>query len=124
MSPARVVEFYQQGSPRRASVQWAMPVAEVPAPEVAGGGALHLSEVSSLVAESLRDANLSAEQAAGLMGISASLFGRQLQNLDNQHVSLQRLYRLPDTFWRPFLKRLAMRRKLARVSERLVFEFE
>ena len=56
------------------------------------------------------------------MGISASLFSRQLQNADNQHLSLQRLLRLDDAFWRELWMLVAERRKLARIHRRVVFE--
>jgi hypothetical protein len=80
------------------------------------------SEVAELVTRALAAAAITPTQAALHMGISLSLFLRQLQNQDNQHVSLQRLFRLPDAFWRELLVLLAERRKLAQVQRRIVLE--
>jgi hypothetical protein len=82
-----------------------------------------LAGIAALVVAALEAAHLTQEAAAVLMGISASLFSRQLQNLDNQHLSLQRLDRLPDAFWLELMVLVVERRKLARVRRRaLVFD--
>lgn len=79
-------------------------------------------EVRTLIEDALDRAHLTKDQAARMMGITPSLLGRQLQNLDNQHVSMQRLWLLTDLFWRELLVGIVERRKLARVRRRLIFE--
>ena len=80
-------------------------------------------DVRSLVEGALDSAHLTKEAAArDYMRITPSLFGRQLVNEDNQHVSLQRLYLLPDSFWRELLINVAEKRGLARVVRDLVFK--
>jgi hypothetical protein len=79
-------------------------------------------EVRELVTLALDAAHITPLQAAAKMGISLSLFLRQLENHDNQHTSLQRLFRLPDGFWLELLVLLAERRKLAHVQRRIVIE--
>lgn len=83
---------------------------------------LSSAEVRELVTRALERAHITPTEAAKRMGISLSLFLRQLENLDNQHVSLQRLFRLPDEFWRELLVLLADRRQLAHVERRIVLE--
>ena len=56
-----------------------------------------------LVEKSLALALLDHEEAATKMGVSGSLLSRQIKNLDNQHLSLQRLWNLPDSFWVAFI---------------------
>lgn len=79
-------------------------------------------DVGELVTLALDAAHIAPAQAARCMGISLSLFLRQLQNADNAHLSMQRLYRLPDSFWRELWVLIAERRRLARVRRRVVFE--
>lgn len=81
-----------------------------------------LCEVREVIEEALDAAQLTKADAARRMGITPAQLGRQLQNLDNQHVSIQRLWRLTDKFWRELLVRVAERRKLARVRRRVVLE--
>lgn len=81
-------------------------------------------DVSELVRLALDAAHITPTTAAATMGVTLSLFLRQLQNLDNQHVSLQRLYRLPDPFWREFAMLVLERRRLARVQRRIVFDVD
>ena len=134
---ADVVEFFQRDEPPRGrAIVPSRPLsAEVRreedvqrAEEVLPGETRPLEtsgEVRELVMQALDAARLTKDAAAGRMRISASLFGRQLQNLDNHHVSLQRLYRLPDAFWREFLLQIVERRLRARVRRgvtRVVFD--
>jgi hypothetical protein len=78
-------------------------------------------DVRELVEAALDVAHLTKDRAAAqFMQITPSLFGRQLQNEDNQHLSTQRLWLLPDEFWRDFLISAAVRRGLARVQPRRV----
>lgn len=83
-----------------------------------------LCETGELIMLALGAAHLTVAAAAEKMGIPGTLLSRQLRNLDNQHVSLQRLYRLPDPFWRELMVLIAVRRKLARVRRRMVFDFD
>lgn len=66
-----------------------------------------LQEVScvpgELVEKALAIAHLDHEEAAATMGVSSSLLSRQIKNLDNQHLSLQRLWNLPDPVWVAFI---------------------
>lgn len=81
-------------------------------------------EHGQLVARALESAHITRGQAAGYMGISEGLLSRQIENIDNQHLSWQRLFRLPDRFWRQLWWLVAKQRKLARVRRRVVFEME
>jgi len=117
---------YFQSEPRR-TVSQALGRSEVKDPKcdpIETEAALQSlsSEVRTLILDALDAAHMTEDQAAREMGVSASLFSRQLQNLDNQHLSLQRLYRLPNSFWRELWMLVAERRKLARVRRRVVFE--
>lgn len=81
-----------------------------------------LSAMGELIVLALDKAHLTEAEAATTMGISGSLFSRQLRNLDNQHISLQRLDNLSNAFWKEFVLLVAERRKFARLQQRLVFE--
>lgn len=122
------VVVYFQGAPsrRRRSVPGLLDQMEVPGTEVPAGvddGALPAAvvrEVEALVDAGLGGARLTREEAtSAFLGISLSLFNRQLRNQDHQHVSLQRLYLLPDAFWRAFVLDLVERRQLATVQRRI-----
>jgi hypothetical protein len=82
-----------------------------------------LQEVSSVPGELVRAAfdlaHLDREQAAAMMGVSGSLLARQLQNVDNQHLSLQRLWNLSDPFWREFVLLILRARRLGRVRREI-----
>jgi hypothetical protein len=52
-------------------------------------------------------AGLTHEEAADLMKIDKAHWSRQLNNRDNQHISFQRLTRLPRLFWLELLQQLA-----------------
>src|SRR5690348_3304032 len=55
------------------------------------------------ISQALSRANLSHADACAYMDLDPSLWARQLQGKDNAHISLQRLSRLPRTFWREFV---------------------
>ena len=75
-----------------------------------------------LVATAMEKSGLTRGQAAHCMGISEGLLSRQIDNADNQHLSWQRLSKLPNAFWCELWMLVAERRKLARVHRRVVFE--
>lgn len=79
-------------------------------------------EHGDLIALALEAAHITRGQAAGYMGISEGLLSRQIENVDNQHLSWQRLFKLPDSFWRELLFLTIERRKLAKIRRRAVFE--
>lgn len=82
-------------------------------------------EARELIEAAFDRARLTKREAARHMGITGTQLNRQLQNLDNQHVSFQRLWKLPNAFWRELLILAAQRRKLARVRPlRVVLDFE
>lgn len=124
--------FFQGGRSRRrhdGTVAQSRPEREVQEPS-AGTSALDAAlqlashDVRELVDAALSKAGLTPTDAARIMGVSLSLFLRQLQNVEKQHLSLQRLWLLPDVFWRELFVLLAKRRKLARAQQRLVFDIE
>lgn len=136
-TPGACVEYFQTEPPpdrtltrsiRRGEVQrpkCGLARVDVPPQDLASDDiALQMvsRDVGDLVEKALDAAHITPTEAARKMGISLSLLGRQLQNIDNQHLSLQRLYRLPDAFWRELWVLVAERRKLARVRRRVVFE--
>ncbi len=85
------------------------------------GGALQ--EVSyipgALVDAALAAAQITRGQAAGHMGISESLLARQIHNADHQHLSWQRLFSLPDAFWREMLILIAEKKRIADIKQEL-----
>ena len=122
-----VVVYFQRRQRAGGTVSQARELAEVQEVHRAvGRDARALQEVSSdvreLIEAALDRAHLTKDQAARIMGITPSLLGRQLQNLDNQHVSMQRLWNLTDLFWRELLIGIVERRKLARVRRRVILE--
>lgn len=56
------------------------------------------SDGGKVVDRAISAAGLSRDTAAKEMGISPSLLTRQIQNTDNQHISFQRLWSMPDRF--------------------------
>lgn len=81
-------------------------------------------DARDVIEAALDRARLTKDEAARQMGITGTQLNRQLQNLDNQHVSFQRLWKLPNAFWRELLILAAQRRKLARARRRVVLDFE
>lgn len=72
-----------------------------------------------LVERALNRAGINRKQAAGHMGISESLLTRQMQNIDHQHLSWQRLFSLPDEFWTEMLLLIAEAKRIAAVEQTL-----
>lgn len=64
-------------------------------------------DLGTAISLALSRCGLSHKQACAFMDLDASLWARQLQGKDNAHISLQRLARLPERFWREFLPLLA-----------------
>jgi DNA-binding NtrC family response regulator len=118
------IEFFQRDRSvsRTDAAAEVQPLKRQPAFDETALQQLSSAEVRELVTRALERAHITPTEAAKRMGISLSLFLRQLENLDNQHVSLQRLFRLPDEFWRELLVLLADRRQLAHVERRIVLE--
>lgn len=129
MAVARgVVVFFQRAlSRRQRTVPQLLSQMEVQA-DVAPAAAIGTSlqevscEVESLVLSAL--GVRSQADAARVMGVSESLLARQLQNVDNQHLSLQRLWRLDDAFWREFVLLVIERRQLAVVNRHATVDFQ
>lgn len=86
--------------------------------------ALNLLEsgAAAAILTALTRAGMSQKEAAITMEISEAQFTRQLRG--QEHVSWQRLFTLPDGFWRELLIVLAEAKKLARVRRRVVFDME
>lgn len=68
---------------------------------------LHDLDLASVVSEALTRAGLSSKEAAATMGVDKAHWSRQLNGADGQHISLQRLTKLPRTFWLELLQQLA-----------------
>lgn len=60
-----------------------------------------------VVEKALEKAYSKRETAAEDYGVTASLMTRQMQNADNQHLSFQRLWSMPDAFRRELLVQMA-----------------
>lgn len=69
---------------------------------------LDAAELGALVLECLAIAGISQKAAAITMGIGEGQFSRQVHGR-GEHLSTQRLLRLPRTFWLVFLPKLADR---------------
>jgi DNA-binding protein Fis len=119
-----VVLFQRALARRRRTVPQLLAGMEVQAPEAVTDVALQevSSDVAALVVAAL--GSRSQADAARVMGVSESLLTRQLQNVDNQHLSLQRLWRLDDAFWREFVLLVIERRQLAVVNRSAIVEFK
>ena len=84
------------------------------------GGALNsVEDVGAVVVAALDRSDISQKEAALTMGLADAQFTRQLQG--KEHLSLRRLWLLPNRFWRELLMLVAERRQVARVSHRIVF---
>jgi hypothetical protein len=79
-------------------------------------------DVVQLLEQALGSSCYTNDSAAEEMGLSGSLFSRQRKNVDNQHISLQRLWKLSDRFWLEFCWLVLVRRRLARVRRRVFLE--
>lgn len=75
-----------------------------------------------LIVLALNQIGMSQKEAAIVMGIAEPQLTRQLRG--DEHLSWQRLFKLDDAFWRALWVLLAKRRKLARVRQRITFDFE
>lgn len=64
-------------------------------------------DLSSAISLALTRAGLSHKEAAATMGVDRPQWSRQLNGNDGQHISLQRLTKLPRQFWLEFLQQLA-----------------
>lgn len=114
---ADVVLFFQEGPAARRHRALGPTVAQQLA-----GAEVQLPEVSKLVVLALKYSRLTKDAAAKQMLITPSLFGRQLLNVDGQHTSLQRLWLLPDDFWREFMVHVIEARRLGRVQRPTLFD--
>jgi hypothetical protein len=75
---------------------------------------------AAAIVTALERAGLSQKAAAIEMGISEAQFTRQLRG--QEHVSWQRLFKLPVAFWRELIVVMAEVKQLARVSRRVVLK--
>lgn len=64
-------------------------------------------DLASAISLALTRAGLSHKEAAATMGVDRPQWSRQLNGNDGQHISLQRLTKLPRQFWLEFLQQLA-----------------
>ena len=55
-------------------------------------------QAGKLVEHAMKTAYPSQDIAAGDYGVGSSLLRRQIDNVDNQHLSFQRLWSMPDRF--------------------------
>jgi hypothetical protein len=65
------------------------------------------SDAGQIVDQAITASGMSRDTAAREMGISPSLLTRQIQNTDNQHISFQRLWLMPDRFKRELIETMA-----------------
>lgn len=78
---------------------------------------LNSVEGAALIALAIARSGMSHKEAAIVMGITEAQLSRQLACLE--HVSWQRLYRMPDAFWRVLLVVIAERRGVAKVTTQI-----
>lgn len=64
-------------------------------------------DLATAISLALTRAGLSHKEAAALMGVDRPQWSRQINGSDGQHVSLQRLTKLPRQFWLELLQQLA-----------------
>jgi hypothetical protein len=64
-------------------------------------------DLATAVSQALTRAGLSHKEAAALMNLDRAHWSRQINGNDGQHISLQRLTKLPRQFWVEFLQQLA-----------------
>jgi transcriptional regulator with XRE-family HTH domain len=64
-------------------------------------------DLASAISLALTRAGLSHKEAAALMGVDRPQWSRQLNGNDGQHISLQRLTKLPRQFWLELLQQIA-----------------
>lgn len=64
-------------------------------------------DLATAVSLALTRAGLSHKEAAALMGVDRPQWSRQINGNDGQHISLQRLTKLPRQFWLELLQQLA-----------------
>jgi hypothetical protein len=68
---------------------------------------LHDLDIVTAFGKAFAAAGLTHEEAADLMKIDKAHWSRQLNNRDNQHISFQRLTKMPRAFWLELLQQLA-----------------
>ena len=64
-------------------------------------------DVERAIVTALRASGLSESEACRVMKVDASQWSKQKKNVDNAHVSFQRLTKLPRTFWLELLQQIA-----------------
>jgi hypothetical protein len=64
-------------------------------------------DIERAIVTALRASGLSESEACRLMKVDASQWSKQKKNVDNAHVSLQRLTKLPRQFWLELLQQIA-----------------
>jgi hypothetical protein len=79
---------------------------EAPSTTVNDGAPLADLDVAAVLSLALARAGLSHKQAAITQGVDVAQWSRQVNGQD-AHVSLQRLTKMPRTFWLEFLQQLA-----------------
>jgi len=64
-------------------------------------------DLAAVVSEALARSGLSNKDAAYRMGLDKAHWSRQLNGTDGQHMSLQRLAKMPRAFWIELIQQLA-----------------
>jgi hypothetical protein len=64
-------------------------------------------DIERAIVSALRASGLSESEACRVMKVDASQWSKQKKNVDNAHVSFQRLTKLPRLFWLELLQHLA-----------------
>lgn len=64
-------------------------------------------DIERAIVTALRASGLSESEACQTMKLDASQWSKQKKNVDNAHVSFQRLTKLPRLFWLELLQQLA-----------------
>jgi trans-aconitate methyltransferase len=93
VEPSRPVQDQQDQLSSGTNLQDSAPLADI--------------DIERAIVAALRASGLSESEACRLMKVDASQWSKQKKNVDNAHVSFQRLTKLPKHFWLELLQQLA-----------------
>jgi hypothetical protein len=93
IEPSRPVKSAEMSVSKGTNLQDTAPLAEL--------------DLERALVTALRASGLSETEACRLMKVDASQWSKQKKNVDNAHISLQRLTKLPRLFWLELLQQIA-----------------